>query len=174
MKNKILIKGVGKIDNKILIWIKPKLEEIFNCDVEIETNLALPHYAYTEKRKQYNSSLILENINTPKNFNKMLLIIDNDLYAEGLNFVFGEAYPLKKIAMISLARLRQSFYGLKEDKNIFYERILKEAVHELGHLYRLKHCPNPNCVMHFSNTILDTDRKSYNFCPKCRKLLKLR
>ncbi|HID92836.1 MAG TPA: hypothetical protein EYP60_01955 [bacterium (Candidatus Stahlbacteria)] len=45
------------------------------------------------------------------------------------------------------------------------ERVLKEAVHELVH------CKDPNCVMHLSNSILDTDRKSTNFCSKCKQKL---
>jgi hypothetical protein len=28
-----------------------------------------------------------------------------------------------------------------------------ETVHELGHLLNLGHCPNPRCVMHFSNSL---------------------
>jgi archaemetzincin len=67
--------------------------------------------------------------------------------------------------------LRQSFYGLSNDKNLFLERIKKEATHELGHLFYLGHCRNPNCVMYFSNSILDTDKKSKFFCEKCQKIL---
>ncbi|RMD53346.1 MAG: archemetzincin, partial [Nitrospirae bacterium] len=95
-----------------------------------------------------------------------------DLYADGLNFVFGEADILRGVAIISLTRLHQSFYGLPEDRGLFIERALKEAVHELGHLYGLRHCPDPHCVMHFSNSLLDTDKKSYKFCAICRRKLK--
>jgi len=48
------------------------------------------------------------------------------------------------------------------------ERALKEAVHELGHLLGLPHCDNPRCIMFFSNTLADTDRKGPGFCPACR------
>jgi archaemetzincin len=41
-------------------------------------------------------------------------------------------------------------------------------VHELGHVFGLEHCPDPECVMHFSNSLLDTDRKSTSFCSQCR------
>ncbi|MEA2005134.1 MAG: hypothetical protein U9O50_02570 [Acidobacteriota bacterium] len=46
-----------------------------------------------------------------------------------------------------------------------------EAVHELGHTYGLSHCPDAKCVMHFSNSLLDTDKKSASFCTHCHKLL---
>ena len=91
-----------------------------------------------------------------------------DIYASGLNFVFGEADPSSGVAVVSLWRLRQERHGLPEDKNLFRQRALKEAVHELGHIFGLSHCPDLRCVMHFSNSLADTDRKEPNFCSKCQ------
>jgi archaemetzincin len=102
-------------------------------------------------------------------YEKILGIVDHDLYVPELNFVFGEAG--RKAAVISLTRLRQSFYLLTEDQNLFHQRVLTEAVHELGHTFGLGHCGNPKCVMFFSNSLMDTDRKGSEFCPACRDKL---
>src|SRR5574337_338076 len=67
---------------------------------------------------------------------------------------------------------RQEFYSLPKNENLFLERALKEAVHELGHTYRLGHCGDTRCTMHFSNSLQDTDIKGPDFCPRCK--LKLR
>ncbi|MFQ6039016.1 MAG: archemetzincin, partial [Candidatus Aminicenantales bacterium] len=69
-------------------------------------------------------------------------------------------------------RLRQEFYRLPEDRTLFLARCVKEAVHELGHAFGLRHCPNPRCVMHFSNSLLDTDKKTASFCQRCSRILK--
>lgn len=57
---------------------------------------------------------------------------------------------------------------LPEDPARFRRRALTEAVHELGHTWGLTHCPNSHCVMHFSNTLADTDVKGSTFCPRCQ------
>lgn len=87
-----------------------------------------------------------------------------------MNFVFGEAELNGKRAIISLYRLKPEFYGSKDD-DLFFQRVLKEAVHELGHVLGLVHCKNPKCVMHFSNSILDTDFKEWRYCDDCMKKL---
>jgi archaemetzincin len=95
-------------------------------------------------------------------------IADFDLYVPRLSFVFGEADSASRTAVISLFRLRQEYYGLAPDANLFLERATKEIVHELGHTFGLEHCTNGECVMHFSNSLADTDLKHVHFCNKCR------
>jgi archaemetzincin len=81
--------------------------------------------------------------------------------------VFGEAECPGKTAVISVHRLKPEFYERKPDEDLLLERTTKEAVHELGHTFGLQHCPNPFCVMYFSNSIFETDRKQSLFCNKC-------
>jgi archaemetzincin len=100
---------------------------------------------------------------------KLLAICDLSIFEwPKLCILFGKAHINGKVSAIYLSRLRQEFYGLKSDKSLFYQRIIKEAVHELGHAFGLNHCNNPICVMHFSNSILDTDIKGKSLCNICR------
>ncbi|HDD35370.1 MAG TPA: archemetzincin, partial [Candidatus Desulfofervidus auxilii] len=122
---------------------------------------------------QYLSAPFLKALMKEKKEDELILgIVEVDLYTPGLNFIFGEAAILAGVAIIALARLHQSFYGLLENEELFKSRTLKEAVHELGHLFGLPHCSNPRCVMHFSNSILDTDKKSAFFCDNCKRKIK--
>ncbi|MBI3974047.1 MAG: hypothetical protein HY332_22445 [Chloroflexi bacterium] len=96
---------------------------------------------------------------------------DLDLSTPGLNLIFGQA-QYGGAAVMALARLRPEFWGRSPDPARLRERVIKEAVHELGHTYGLGHCENPTCVMHFSNTLGESDRKSDRFCPKHEAQLK--
>jgi archaemetzincin len=173
MEEKIVIILLFEIEGKFLNELMNHLNKVFNLKIEflpMEVNL---NFAFDKRRGQYLASLILEKLREFKKgkLEKWLAVCDVDLFDEGLNFVFGEADFEEEISIISLSRLKQSFYGLPEDENLFLERIEKEATHELGHLFHLRHCQNPNCVMYFSNSILDTDKKSKFFCEKCQKTL---
>ncbi len=170
---KITLKPVGTINQEILEELKEKLVPVFGCPVEIKPGIDLPEQAYDSKRKQYLSSLLLVFLNSlgKEKQEKVLGITDVDLYVPGLNFVFGEADINSGVAIISLCRLRQEFYGLMPNKALFLERALKEMVHELGHTFGLRHCLNLRCVMHFSNCLADTDLKQATFCNQCRPKL---
>jgi archaemetzincin len=171
MERRIILFPVGDIEGWMLDVLEKNLEKTFECRVERHQPIEVPTEAFDPTRVQYYSPLILKkarHLMEMKKQDKGLAIIDVDLYTEGLNFVFGEAEFGGLLAVISLTRLRQSYYSLPENKAIFTERAIKEAVHELGHLFGLEHCPNPECVMHFSNSLPDTDRKSMSFCAQCQ------
>jgi len=105
----------------------------------------------------------------------VLGITDVDIYSAGLNFVFGSASTSKGVAVISLYRLNLESYGHRldlDDEGLLLRRARKEAVHEVGHLLGLGHCPDPGCVMSFSNSIMDVDRKGEELCGRCRRLIR--
>ena len=172
---KITLKPIGGIDNYILEELKEKLNQTFGCPVEVIPEAIKLEQFYDSKREQYLGSKLLARLKksgTAKD-EKVLGIVDVDLYAPGLNFIFGQADIISGVAIISLCRLRQEFYGSPSDEALFLDRAIKEAVHELGHTFGLEHCKNARCVMHFSNSLPDTDWKQAAFCSQCRpKLLK--
>ncbi|HHT9144751.1 MAG TPA: archaemetzincin family Zn-dependent metalloprotease [Candidatus Wunengus sp. YC61] len=169
----LLIVPFGTIRKEVLVFLQNELIRTFGFDVRIAREEHIPQYAFDPKRRQYQSTKILEWLkNIPVMDTRFLGIVDLDLYVPELNFVFGEADVAHGVCVISLVRLRQEFYGLPKNEKQFLERALKEAVHEIGHTYRLGHCGDTRCIMHFSNSLQDTDIKGPDFCSRCK--LKLR
>ena len=169
--NLIALRPLGEIDQGVLEELKRRLGETFGCPVEIKPQTTDLARAYNSSRKQYLSTTLLSTMGTPEKGERALGIVDVDLYVPGLNFIFGEANMSSGVAIVSLFRLPQERYALPPDRKLFLERAVKEAIHELGHTYGLGHCPKERCIMYFSNSLRDTDRKEAAFCPQCRQIL---
>jgi archaemetzincin len=165
---KITLKPLGNIADEIMEELRDRVGGIFHCPVEIKAGFSDLAQAYNPQRKQYFSSKLLASLKKSERNERVVGIADVDLYVPRLNFVFGEADIVSGAAIVSLYRLRQEYYGLAPDEALFLERATKEIVHELGHTFGLGHCPNNKCVMHFSNSLADTDLKGASFCSSCR------
>jgi archaemetzincin len=163
----------GPVPEATLSALKDGLVKAFGAEVLLVGEGPIPADAYAPRRRQYKAEAFLPLIQNSRRSPQDLVlgVTGADLYVSGLNFVFGLANSRDKTAIISLARLSPEFYGLPGDPQLLEERALKEAVHELGHLLGLGHCENPHCIMFFSNTLADTDRKGPDFCPLCRRRL---
>lgn len=170
---KITLKPLGNIDVEIVEELQNRISDIFHCPVEMGAGLSDLAQAYDPQRKQYSSSKLLASLDKSGRNGRVVGIADVDLYVPRLNFVFGEADAVSGTAIISLCRLRQEYYGLAPDEALFLERATKEVVHEIGHTFGLGHCSNIKCVMHFSNSLADTDLKGVNFCNRCRPRLEI-
>ncbi|MEM3714919.1 MAG: archaemetzincin family Zn-dependent metalloprotease [Nitrososphaeria archaeon] len=166
---KIVVIALNDVDKEILNYVCKYLRErVFDCECVVDSSLELGLRFYNSVRKQYNSDLILEWIKQNMawyNADVIVGIGDFDAYANGLNFIFGEAYPKNRVCSVYLERLKT------EDRDFYNERIIKEVIHEIGHVLGLQHCGNPECIMYFSRTIADTDRKKPMYCKKCSQLL---
>lgn len=180
MERVIFLLPIGNIDKKILLRLKEKIKislEGYNIEINIYLEeIQLDNFDYDIERKQYHASRILKKILKivrEKRFFRTLGVIDRDIYTKNYTYNFGIAKVPSKISLISVTRLRDEFYkelGLlykkSTNKDQFDLRVFKEANHELGHTFGLKHC-NSFCVMQFSNCLADIDNKPVNFCLSC-------
>ena len=155
------------------LWLEYLISGItnaFGIDVEIiEHNIDIEK-TYDPFRRQYNSSgILLDILNCrPAGTYKIIGIVNVDLFIPILTFVFGEAQLDGIGAIVSMHRLNNKFYALPEDPDLLSRRLVKEAIHELGHTFGLLHCQYPGCVMNSSTYIENIDQKSAEFCTQCQ------
>jgi archaemetzincin len=134
--------------------------------VDLEINI---EEFFSIDRKQYFSTQIIAEVikQTDKYHGKVILLTDVDLFVPALTFIFGEAQLNGKHSILSVCRLHEEFYSGISNENLLLERTIKEALHELGHNFGLRHCIDWDCVMHASHGIEEVDIKGNSFCRNC-------
>lgn len=176
MDSRIRIVPINAVDGAFLDRLALCLEERFLASATIERSLAVPRSALNATRGQLFLSTLISRVRRAHPEASMLLAVtEYDLYKTSHRYIFGDADETQGIAVVSLHRLRSDYYGEEADANLLFQRTLKEAVHELGHAFGLKHCYNARCAMYYSNSIFETDNKTSYYCETCdRRISKAR
>jgi archaemetzincin len=171
--SRLSLMPVGDIDKRALEKIAERCEQEFGWEVRIDLPIAMPAAAFDAKRNQYEAIHILRAVigHARKDATRTLGVVNEDLFIPMLTFVFGQAQLKGGVALMSLARLRQEYYGLPAHDALYLKRTEKEAMHELGHTFGLIHCTNKECVMALSNSIQQVDVKAAEYCRSCAILL---
>jgi archaemetzincin len=161
------------VEETVVTAVQRALAHVLKLDVRVDPHFPDPQPAYDPKRNQYDSSTLLVSLahRASENGSWILGLTGRDLYVPMLTFVFGQAQLGGRVAIVSLARLRQEFYGLPADPALVRERAVKEALHEMGHALGLVHCVEPLCAMSLSTQVEQVDAKLPDICTSCRTLL---
>ncbi len=144
-----------------------ELAETFRVEVELHPPAFDPEVAFDSSRGQYNSRIVLAQLLHQAAGGRVIGVTNVDLFIPVLTYVFGEAQLAGPAAVVSSYRLDNRLYGLPDDRHLMFERLVKEAIHELGHTYGLVHCPDGRCVMASSTYVEEIDLKSERFCDRC-------
>jgi archaemetzincin len=175
--NAIYLLPLGSADRSVVAGLGPPLERRFRAPVAIHEKAVPIDSFYDSQRAQYNSTHIIGHLLERYRFAeagstvKVLGVAGQDLFIPILTYVFGEAQLGGMVGVVSYYRLPNERYGLPADNKLFFERLLKEAMHELGHTYGLIHCRSLDCVMHISTYVEDIDTKPAEFCRECGQRL---
>ena len=153
---------LGAVGEAVLNIVAANLQEILHVPVDILPARQSPEFAYSDRRKQYHAALILKNLaESRRPHPRILALVSVDLFIPVLTHVFGEAQMGGRAAVVSLHRLGQ----------IFYERAVKVALHEVAHTFDLVHCSQDQCIMRISSGPSDLDELPLFFCEYCEAFL---
>lgn len=165
----VYLVAIGNVPAQVLNWVEGAVTDWCPWPVRRLPSLPFPGDAYDAKRGQYKSVEIMKAVArcAPADGTRILGVTEGDLAIPTLTFVFGQAQLDGRVAMMSLARLRQEFYGLPGDEDLLRERVVKEVLHELGHTFGLTHCAEPECVMSLATRVELVDSKEQRYCAQC-------
>jgi archaemetzincin len=163
---------LGEVPKEIMEKVSEELKTTFRMVGDIGQEEVIPKATFNQFRNQYLSNQVLDFLDE-KFAGRVLGITKNDMYTEGLNYVFGQAKMKGRTAVVSIARLDPTFWHQPQDKELLEQRTVKECIHEIGHVLGLGHCNNRGCVMNFSNTIGEVDKKTKYLCNTCKLQLRL-
>lgn len=162
---------IGTTKETYLTFLRQSLSQVFKIETRIRNHPVDLSTVYDSNRNQYNSSALLFQLiqDPPPETLKILGVTEVDLFIPIFTFLFGEAQLNGIGALVSTHRLHNKFYGIPDDEELLKIRLLKEAIHELGHTFGLIHCFTLRCVMNTSTYVEDIDQKSANFCRSCER-----
>jgi len=154
--------------------LRAALASGLKADVRLRTAWFDPERSFDAGRAQYSSTMLLRLLlDDPLHTeHRVLAVASVDLFAPVLTYVFGEAQLAGRAAVVSLHRLRAELYGLPADAALLAGRLVKEAIHEVGHTYGLVHCAEASCVMRSSTYVEDIDLKPATFCDSCLQVVR--
>lgn len=171
---RIAVIPVGSVERPIVDYLNTHLARILGKRVEAASPIEDPSYAYNKTRRQYLAEAVLLKLAQIRDSLKgrLLGITGVDLYLQDGSSAFGHASQERKVALVSMRRLRDEYYGLPANVEKLEERVLKEAVRQLGLTYGLRGCKNPLCTMFNTRELFDLDIKRPFLCSTCRRAIR--
>lgn len=171
-EHKVIISPAGVFEPGLMDSVSAEISRIFGYPVQTAALLDDLEFAYDPGRDQYHSTPILGKLaeSAPSHAVKVIAVTSRDLFIPILTHVYGEAQLGGKACIVSTFRLDEGISkAVRRDD--FIGRAVKEAIHELGHTFKLLHCKDKRCIMHYCREIRDVDRKSDDLCRYCKVLL---
>jgi archaemetzincin len=168
--------ALGAVEENVESGIAVFLAAQFGVEVRRLAPIDAPGEALDPGRGQWSSVELLKTVLRviPNGALKCVGLTECDLYIPMLSFLFGQAQLEGRAALVSLARLRQEFYGLPGDAELLMTRARKEVLHEVGHTLGLVHCPDRVCAMSLSTGLAQVDAKLDRYCAACESAARSR
>jgi len=153
----------------LLDFLKTNIMGITGISTAIQNHNMSLDPSFDSNRGQYDAAKIIEAFER-ENSAPSIICTTVDLFIPIFTFVFGLAKLGGDVGIVSSHRLENQFYGLPDNEELLSQRLLKEVIHEFGHLMGLRHCRQFDCVMASSTSADDVDIKKPVYCNTCQMI----
>jgi predicted Zn-dependent protease len=183
---------VGKVESSEVEATLSRLAKGLRRQVELKGSLPVPQGVEDPTRAQFRASVLMSRLRsmvpqlgpgklvggegeseagTHRRTDAYMFVTDVDLFTANSDGVFSALIRSKGLAVISLRRLRESYYRRKAAENKQRSRLAKELLRMGGRLLGAPECSDPKCVMSASKMFADLDLKEERFCRACSQRL---
>ena len=176
----IYIQPVGQFtaeQRKVIGLAADYMKAYYNLPVKLQKEVPLGRVPADKQRKlefknnlQIRTSYFLDDVlpkMLPDDAAALIAFTNYDLYpGDTWAYVFGQATFENRVGVWSLYRFAD-LVTRKYDPKLLLTRTLKVAMHEVGHMFSMKHCTKYECLMSGTNHVLETDRRPLDNCPEC-------
>ncbi|WP_456431936.1 hypothetical protein [Thermosulfuriphilus sp.] len=170
---RIIIVPLGSLAANCLERLREMISTLTSFPVDFGPSLPPPLPAFNPVKRKFYSHFLIEYLRQRLPQGDILIgLADVDIYSESRENILSEVQYLQQAGIISLSQLKEFLFGERPEA-LLCERLAKEALHILGHLSGLGHCPHLRCVMYPSRGVMETDYKQLGFCPECSLKLRL-
>ena len=150
--------------------VKSGLEETFGLKVVVLTERPLAKDAWYAPRGRYRAEKLLDQLNDGVSIKYQIVVgvTGKDISTTKGDHedwgIFGLGEVGGRACVLSTFRLA----ARGADESRLRDRLRKIAIHEVGHVMGLDHCPRDGCVMHDAESSIATvDGESGKFCESC-------
>ena len=186
-RNRTLRIGIQPFENfdPVLIdTIALAIRKTYEADVYILPSVKLPESAFIHvKSPRYRADSLIKYLKRNKSdtLDYVLGLTHNDISTTKRDKfgrvkqppykytdwgIFGLGYRPGPSCVVSSYRIKTM------DQELFFSRLKKICIHELGHNMGLPHCSSEKCVMQdAAETIRTIDRVHQELCEKCRRII---
>jgi archaemetzincin len=165
----IAVQPLGDVPLDQLRLLERILSDAFGAAAVVLRPEPVPARAWSPVRRQHDADVLLDELfaRLPERCLRIVGVTDADVYIGGRTFVFGYAHLTDGMALYSLHRLREGFYGRVETTERLTDRVLRAVVHELGHTFGAPHCEDAGCVMRAVSHVETLDALAPRYCAGC-------